>query len=156
MKQKQLSFHDIWEIINFSTYAQIAWGIIALLLMQFVSSVESFVQIFGWVVLFVAMGYVAHLGNKKKYTLKQIAKSGAYSGAIASLVGSILSLLAFYLSPDLFSSAISDMIAGGLSAEQAHSYFSIGLYVGIVIGPIFGGLIGAAFSALGSYLLKTE
>ena len=156
MKNKKVSFENIWEVIKIPSYVMIAWSILGLVLFATMTSLQKEIQYFSWIVLIIVFGLVGHYGIKAKFKLGQIAKSGAYCGAITGLFGAVLNLIVFLVYPAIFQQAILEMTAAGLSPEQAKNYFQFSMYFGIVIGPLFSAAMGALVSFIAGYLLKED
>jgi hypothetical protein len=154
-KKNRKGFYGIWEIIEFPFYILFFWQILSTILMMYNFNISSlYFSLLNWAVMLGAFGYIGYLTVNNKEKISFAVKNGAILGACIGLIGAIMSIIAFYHYPQMFSEALNQMTEQGLDIEQAKAYMKIGIYFGLLSAPIISAIIGSGVSALGAFIFK--
>ena len=152
MKFANKEFKDYWKIIKLPVYIIVGWSVLSFIMS--IISYDLYSNIFssgaGFVLMLAIFGFIGWTAVKDyKGTVKIGAWSGALAGAITGFVGAIISILMFYIVPDVILAAAAQ---AGADPSQIQGFMAIGIYIGLVTGPLFSGLIGALLSTIAAFI----
>jgi len=76
------------------------------------------------------------------------------TGIIAGFIGAVISLIMFYLVPDLKEYTLSQAAAQGAPAASIEPFIAIGMYLGLITGPLVLAILGVIISAIAGLIAK--
>ncbi len=158
MKKKvKKDFNYIWDIIDVSVFIIVIYS-----LLDLVFSVTTYINklfpswIFGTALTIFAFGLIGYKAVKQKDKPGQIAKYGAYAGAITGFVGAIIGIITFYFFPERLVDAIQQAVQAGADPAMVQTVMKIGLFASLVFSPAINAGIGALISWISGLIFKKK
>ena len=158
MKKKvKKDFNYIWEIIEISIYIVVGYSIL-----DMAFSVSTYVNkvipagIFSILLTVFAFGLIGYKAVRQKEEPSQIARYGAYAGAIVGLASAIIGFVIFYFYPEKIAAALQQAAQAGADTAMIQSVMKIMIYVNFVLSPAINAGIGALFAWISGLIFKKK
>jgi cytochrome bd-type quinol oxidase subunit 2 len=151
---KKKGIKELWDDIELPVIVLVVWGIIAVFFRidQYFPNKILYSSL-SLVISLVVFGYIGYSLAKDKKE-KDATRAGAYAGVIVGLISAVITIISFYVMPELFSEQITTATKAGADPNTIKLFVQIGLYFGLIISPIISGAIGAFSSWVGSKIFK--
>ena len=154
MKFGGKDFLDYWKIIKIPTYVLIGWSVLAFIISMISFDLYNtiFSSLSGLFLVIAVFGFIGWTAVKDhKEGTKTSAWAGALAGAVSGFAGAIISILMFYIVPDVILAVAAQ---SGADPAALQGFMQIGFFIGLITGPLFNGLIGAAIAAIAALIAK--
>lgn len=144
---------ECWEITEYPIYLMILWSALNVFfpITNLINNLTA--GIIGWLVSIIFFGHIAKTALKK-HDIKFTVQTGAFAGAIVGLAGALISILAFYFAPGIFTQAISNAVAQGATEGTVTAMMQIGLYFNLILTPIIYAIVGTIITWIATFLFK--
>jgi len=151
---KKKGFSAIWEIIEIPVYIYFLWSILSLVTMSQGWLDTLALSIIGWVVNLGVFGFIGYKAVKATPKIGYAAKSGAWAGVIIGLFAAVLSIISYYVAPQIFTESIQKAVEQGAARDTVETMISFGIYIGLITTPLISAAIGAAISSIAGLIFK--
>ncbi len=157
MKFAEKEFSDYWKIIKIPTLILIGWSVLGFIIsvVSFSLYATIFSPLAGWLLTIIIFGFIGWTVIKDhKEGVKIAAWAGALSGAISGFVGASISILMFYLVPEIIEAAMQQVAQAGGDIAAVQSFMAIGVFIGLITGPLVYAIIAAIISTIAALIAK--
>jgi len=145
-----MNFKKMWEVSEIPVYVLVAWSILSVIVMAYDILSQILLGAVGYAIALGAFGYIGYSVIQSKETFGTAAKTGAFAGVIIGLVGAVISIISFYVFPEMYADIITQAAAASqMPVDTVETYVLIGTYFGLISQPVVSAIMGAIFACAG-------